>query len=196
MPYAMIHFLVARAVEPGASPAFWVGNVAPDYASERELKDRIHLLGGGDRWAALAGLRDKLDIANPFERGWLLHLFTDARWEDGLFLSYRNWAETVGYGEGWFAGYREESNLATCHLYHSLPWAKRVMDAISSFDLHSVETSLPISRAECAWYLDRVVRRHKESDPACMPRFFSAALPAAFAGETALKYREWMDQMQ
>ena len=77
MPSSMIHLLAAHELEPAAPGLFWAGNLAPDYTNDRPVKDRIHLRDAADRIAALTELKHTLRPDDPFERGWLLHLFVD-----------------------------------------------------------------------------------------------------------------------
>jgi len=74
MPSTGIHLLVAHSIEPEAQNLFWIGNFAPDYTNDRELKDKIHLRDTRDRWNSLEKLYLDIDKNNIFNIGWFLHL--------------------------------------------------------------------------------------------------------------------------
>ena len=137
-------------------------------------------------------MRDKIDMENPFERGWLLHLFTDACWDEHELMEYKSYAESFGNAENWFSGYRNEIGLATYYLYHHLPWAKQVWDLIKNADLSMINTSLPISQSDAGWYRDRVVARHFESEANIKPEFFTHDKILNFSQNTAARYKAWL----
>ena len=196
MPSTMIHLAVAHEIEPEGPGLFWVGNFAPDYTNDRALKDHIHLRDAADRWAALAKLNSELDPANPFERGWLMHLFTDACWDEHFISDFRDWYLASHADENWFQAYREEIGLDTYYLYHREPWAKEVWRRIERADLDEVATTLPIAPAENRWYRDRVAERHASSDPASAPRFFTLDMLEGFRQTTAERYRKWREALE
>jgi len=188
----MIHLLTAYEIEPESTGLYWVGNFAPDHAGTRELKDKIHLRGTADRDAALRGLRRQIDINDPFERGWLVHMFADYCWDINEFSAYRDWYLSA-HGDGnWFSSYREETGIASYYLYHNLPWPRLVWEQIKQTDLKPVNTKLPITLADNERYRDNVVRRHEESDPGCESLIYTMDTLTGFARATAEKYRIWL----
>jgi hypothetical protein len=185
----MIHLLTAYQLEPEATGLFWAGSFAPDYTNDREKKDTIHLRLIPNRFDALAKMYDP--GANDFERGWFLHLFTDACWDEAQLPAYIEWFTTANFGGNWFSHYREEIGAVSYGLYHSRPWAKGVWELIRDADLTAVKTTLPVTPEENGWYRDRVARKHAESDPAQTPRFYTEEMVTVFAEETAKWYRKW-----
>ena len=192
MPSTMIHLSVAHEVEPEAPDFFWIGNFAPDYTNDTALKDQIHLRNTPDRWASLEKLYEEIDKENPFERGWVLHLFVDAYWDVKQILEYRDWYISTYAGENWFPHYREEIGWVSYYLYHHLPWSKNIWSSIKDAKLVNINSSLPITLAENEWYRDRVARKHAESDPMQIPQLFTEDRIMDFSLSTANRYREWI----
>jgi hypothetical protein len=75
-------------------------------------------------------------------------------------------------------------------LYHHVPWAKSVWELIENAPLDEIETSLPITVSDNEWYRDRVVRKHRESDPDQPFQFFTIDRIKSFAETTSKKYRD------
>ena len=191
MPSTMIHLLAAYELEPAGTGLFWVGNFAPDYASDRVLKDKIHLRDTEDRIGALRTLYQSIDKNNDFERGWFFHLFTDACWDESVFLECRDYFISLGNEENWFSQYRNEIGLASYYLYHSLPWAKEMWQVIADTQLDKIETSLLITPVENSGYRDRVCARHIESPPDIPPKFLLDEKITAFVDAVIDKYKKW-----
>lgn len=190
----MIHLLLAREVNQEAPDLFWVGNFAPDFTNEREIKDRIHLRTASNRLEALSNLRDTLDAGNPFEMGWLLHLFADMCWDSSMYKSFQQKYENITTDQHWFSKYREELGFASFYLYHHLDWAPQLLNQIKNTDLSSISSGLPISQQEIEGFRDRVYDKHTLSDPASISSEFNEALLLNFARETAQKYKAWNKQ--
>lgn len=191
MPSTMIHLLVAHEIEPEAPDFFWVGNFAPDYTNDRELKDKIHLRDKADRWILLDELYTNINKENSFERGWFLHLFVDTCWDEKLLIEYKNWFESINKDDNWFLSYRNEIGLATYYLYHNLTWSRKIWDLIKYAQLSDINTSLPITLAQNEWYRDRVVSKHSESDSTQSPKFFIMDKLTDFSQITVNRYKEW-----
>ena len=85
----MIHLQVAYIINANAPDLFWVANFAPDYTNDRALKDEIHLRNESDRMEALGQLKKKINMNDPFEAGWLLHLFVDACWDATMIPAFK-----------------------------------------------------------------------------------------------------------
>jgi hypothetical protein len=165
--------------------------MAPDYTDAREIKNFIHLRDRPDRLGALAALRDSLDLSMPFDEGWLLHLFADARWDAEVVPRYA--ARYTDPARHWFPAYRGEQGSASHHMYHNLPWSRDIwarIDAVSLANTRELRTALPVP-LELDWYIARVRRRHSEN-AGKRSEFFSPEMVGAFAEETAGLYREWV----
>jgi len=192
MPSTGIHLLVGYKFNPAACDAFWLGCFAPDYTNDRTRKDHIHLRDTDDRPAGLCALRATADMSDPFALGWLLHLFTDMRWDASLLAQYREaYLGTDAENGGWFLPYRHEIGLASYYIYHHMPWSSSVWAQINTADC-TKQTNLPISAAELACYRDRVAQKHGESDPAAAPAYYASDVLQRFACDTAAAFRAWM----
>ena len=177
----MIHLLTAREVPGGTQPLFCLGSLAPDYVSDRERKDALHLRREPDREAALLHLRDRLDPENPFEAGWLLHLLADLDWDTKVIPAYR---ATLPAEADWFPLYRRECHRAGYALYHSLPWCRETMKSILALDLGRLETSLDLDLPALDAFRRMLARKLEESPADSRSDAFPPARLAAFARET------------
>jgi hypothetical protein len=184
--------MVAHELEPEAPAAFWVGSFAPDYTNDRLKKDEIHLRAVPDRWAALEELYGRIDKSNAFERGWFLHLFTDACWDDKHVMEFKDWFESAHREGEWFPAYSNEIGYLTYHLYHHMPWSKKVWELIANAKLDEITTSLPITVSENECYRDRVVGKHFESDPDQSFQFYTVDRIKAFSEKTSQRYLDWI----
>jgi hypothetical protein len=147
MPSPMIHLLTAHEVNPNAHALFWVGNLAPDYINERELKDKIHFRNHPKRIEALAKLKTEIDIANPFEEGWLLHLFTDLYWDEIYIPIFKEKCKKSNATSDWFTNYRKETTLASFYIYHNFDWSQHVWNKILNANLKTLSSHLPITQS-------------------------------------------------
>lgn len=193
MPSAMIHLLIAHEVDPNGPDLFWFGNFAPDYTDYRPLKDHIHFRNAANRLEALRQFKDTIDMENPFEAGWLLHLFADACW-DTLEVSafQQKYGEALGSPQ-WFLKYREEINLASFYLYHHIYWAPHVWDQILRADLTAIPSRLPLTQEESDSFRTRVHKRHFESDKGSISLEYDDQKIFDFVRNTAQKYLQWCE---
>ena len=196
MPSTMIHLLTAREllaahnINSEAPGLFWFGNFAPDFTEEREKKDLIHFRTVPDWLEALRQLKDSLDLANPFQLGWLLHLFADLCWDETVFQAFRLKYENAPV-QPWFRTYRNEIGLATYYLYHHIDWAPAVFGQIKNTDMQDIPAILPVTGEELEQFRDRVHKKHTESDPASVSSEYSEEMMMRFARATARKFTEW-----
>jgi hypothetical protein len=185
----MIHLAVAHEYDGNGDGLFYFANMAPDYTDARAIKDIIHLRDKPDREAALRELRQTLDLENPFELGWLLHLFTDWQWDTRVIPRYRD-AYT---GDGnWFLAYRPELGRISFKLFREEPWAREVWEKIGAAELndtYSLTRSLPVP-LELGWFARRVRARHERGGDE--PKYFTVEFTENFARETAERFREWL----
>lgn len=186
MPSAMIHLLTASRYPGGEEPLFRLGSLAPDYISERERKDAIHLRREPERGEALKRLAASLDRGNPFEAGWLLHLLADLRWDTGVIPGYR---ASLPEGTDWFPLYRKECHRAGYALYHSLPWGAEAMEAVLTVELNRLNTSLDLDLSALDTFRRMLARKHRESPADSRSDSFPPALLERFAAETAAEGR-------
>ena len=192
MPGTGIHLLVAHAIEPDASGAFFFGSFAPDYEQERAPKDAIHLRKEPDRLAALTTLRDGLDMRDDFTRGWVLHLFTDLLWDESLLAQYRR-AYTGGDDTrgDWFYPYREELGLTTSYLYRQAPWMDVVMRCVRAVNVRAIQAGLPVDKDKLEWWRNRTCLKHSETEPGVRLGYYTLDMLNDFAARTAKEWRVW-----
>lgn len=190
MPSAMIHLLTARDYDPAGGALYLLGSIAPDYARERTFKDAIHLRDRADRAAALDELRDQLDLTDGFSLGWLLHLFTDHRWDESHLRAYR---ETHEQDADWFRGYHRELHSAGYALYHRCDWAEPANAAILAVGLSSLPAALPADPAGIEEFRSILIEKTRESDAAVFSAAFPPELLEPFAAETAAAFRAWLE---
>ncbi len=191
MPAAMIHLLTARDYDPEGDARFLLGCIAPDHAFDRAYKDSIHLRDVPDRPAALAELRSRLDLRDGYCLGWLLHLFTDLKWDDSFFADYRAAHEGE---ENWFRGYHRELHSAGYALYHRYAWADRVCSEILAVDLASLPASLPGNTEQMEEFRTILMEKTRESDPDIHSDVFPVETVERFAADTAAGFRRWMEE--
>ena len=184
----MIHLLVAYEISPKAPDLFWVGNFAPDYTNDRQLKDEIHFRNVSNRMEALGQLRKITNNNNPFESGWLLHLFVDTCWDEIMITEFQQKYRI----QDWFVKYREETALASFYLYHHMDWTSKVWAQILKADLSSIPSELPITQCEAEWYRDRLYKRHSDSKMDSVSLEYNEELLLDFSRKTAQKYKEWI----
>jgi len=194
----MIHLLAAHELEPGAPASYWVGSNAPDYVETwqnrdeiRAAKDSIHLRDAPDRWAALKEVYAGIDRDNPFERGWFIHLFTDACWDETEVGEFHDSYKPASEDDHWFPAYRNEVGEASFYLYRHLTWAGEVWGLVKSARINEIATSLPVDLAGVEAYWRYVIKTHEESGPARAPAFYTGDKIKDFALRTASRYNEW-----
>lgn len=192
MPSPMIHLLVAYEINPKASDSFWVGNIAPDYTNDRQLKDEIHFRNSENRLEELRQLRNKIDKNNPFESGWLLHLFVDKCWDEIMIPAFQQKYKNSSVFHDWFIKYREETALASFYLYHHMEWSPQIWTQILNADLSIITSELPIIQYEAEWYRDVLYRRHSESNNNLLSKEYTEEQLLDFSRKTARQYIEWL----
>lgn len=192
MPSPMIHLLVANEITPKAPDLFWVGNFAPDYTNDRQLKDEIHFRNSANRLESLRELRNKIDNNNPFESGWLLHLFVDKCWDEIMIPAFQDKYKNSSAFQDWFVKYREETALASFYLYHHMDWVPQIWNQILNADLSTITLELPITQCEAELYRERLYRRHSESSNNSVSQEYTEEQLLDFSRKTAHQYMEWL----
>ena len=189
MPSAMIHLLTARDIPGGEDPRFLLGSLAPDCFTRREEKDKVHLRLEPDRPLALKRLAERLDLEDPFEAGWLVHLLADLRWDTGVIPVFR---ASLPEGTDWFPLYRRECHRAGYALYRSLPWSRKAMEDILSVDLNALQSSLTPDLSALEEFRRMLFGKHEESPADSRSDRFPPELLERFARETAAEAAKLM----
>lgn len=191
MPSAMIHLLVAGKIPGGEDPLFRLGSLAPDYLTQRAEKDAVHLRLEPDRFAALQKLAGRLDLRNPFDAGWLVHLLADLRWDTEVIPAFR---ASVSDGADWFPLYRKESHRAGYALYHRSSWGREAMRAVLEADLNALHTALEVDLPALEEFRRMLFRKHEESPADSRSPHFPPEMLERFALETAEEAAKFLPQ--
>jgi len=192
MPSTMIHLLVAHEIKPKSPDLFWVGNFAPDFTNDRQIKDEIHLRNAVNRFEALRQFRKTINDNDPFESGWLLHLFVDACWDEIKISAFQQKHKNNPDDEQWFLKYRQEIVLASYYLFHHMDWAPQIWNQILKADLSSIQSQLPITRNQIEWLREMVYKKHSESNVNSLSIEYNKEQLLDFSRETALRYKDWV----
>lgn len=185
MPSPMIHLLAAHIYASDASGLFYAGCIMPDYTNERDKKDTIHFRNAPDKWSALSGMA-ACDPEDEFLEGWLFHLFTDCRWDEGVLPDYIAKHDP----DAWFIPYREQTKLASFWLFHNSVWTGEVWDKILSAPLKSGTFAGAPSLEEMDWYRKRLYERHRDNTSE-QSLDFSPGMVENFAKDAARLYKSW-----
>ena len=153
MPSSMIHLLAAYKYDPKSSVAFFIGNIVPDIISEWKEKDRSHFRDRKDRLNALKELANTININDDFNRGVLLHLYLDYKWDTYPMKKFKEGFEK----DTWFRPYRYEISLAGAWLYHNRDWSKDLWEKIISCPMTSYENNFGYEkRIYIIFYLEAI----------------------------------------
>lgn len=193
MPSTMIHLLTAYEVKKEAPDLFWVGNFAPDYINDRVEKDKIHFRDCSDRIAALYNLKKQINMNNPFEEGWILHLFVDNYWDKEVISLFKENHKKANESSDWFLKYRNETSIASFSLFHTVSWSKKIWAQILKADLSQLNSTLPAKEEDMKVFIERVYKRHSENKPE-PSLLYTEEMIADFAKRTAEKYRKWIEE--
>jgi hypothetical protein len=185
----MIHLLVAYQISPKEPDSYWLGNIAPDYTNNRQLKDQFHFRNTSGRMPALRQLKEKIDINNPFGCGWLLHLFVDACWDEIMIPVFQQ----KYMSQDWFLKYRRETALASFYLFHHMDWTCQIWTQILNADFSRNDQEFPVSQYEVDRYRDQVYKRHSESNADSVSLEYREDLLLSFSLTTAHRYRQWLE---
>ena len=194
MPSLMIHLLTAYEVNKNGSDLFWIGNFAPDYINDRKTKDTVHFRDSSNRLESLNKLKNEIDSNNQFESGWLLHLFVDSCWDEKMIPAFKEKYKFYDTTQDWFIKYREETSLASYYLYHKYEWAAKMWEQILNADLSSLNSNLPVTQSDIKGYIERIYKRHSESDINSVSTEYSEEIVVEFAKNTANLYIEWINK--
>ena len=170
MPLPMVHLSVAYHLiqDHGypASPAFYLGSLAPDAIHMRpgtDQKDKyvVHLVDqNGFQHERLQALLTQGDAAQPAERqdliaGYAAHILTDVAWRTEVLLPFRRpRVERMPYAELRTLYYNETDKL-DFDLYDEQPWRPEVWELLRVAQAQDVglgEGTLLLTAAEVdAW---------------------------------------------
>lgn len=195
MPGSMVHLLVAQLLPDGREPLFLLGSIAPDAIAQRpgatrEEKDRMHFRTQ-NRWALLRSLAENASEDDPFSKGYLLHLYTDALWDEGPQADYK-----VRFpSDNWIVPYRKELGLCGSWLFQHAEWSKDVWAALLSVTAVDCSIGGCPSCSEILAFRDSIYHTHKNRDSG-PSAIFSPELVDRFAVETVHAYLKWLQKIK
>jgi len=118
MPVHMIHLFVAKKVNPNASLAFYVGNLAPDAVRDGDTRSdkkiKSHFYDAPDRDDVLR--KFALNANNDYLKGYLLHLFADIQFH--VFWKKNTTFPPYKFGEESWTKFMEENNKIEWHDFY------------------------------------------------------------------------------
>lgn len=135
MPSTMIHLLLSHKIAPDAPVEYHIGNIAPDGISTREnyhfkLKDALHFRGSANRLQDIEDLSHTLDMNDPFNEGYITHLYFDMHWDRDCTDKF-----VREYQDGhWFPAYRRHISLAAAFLYHEAEYLRTTWHQMVQYD--------------------------------------------------------------
>lgn len=187
MPSSMVHLLTAYKYDPKATVAFLIGNIVPDIITEWKEKDRTHLRDRPDRLCALKELAATMNMQDDFEKGIILHLFLDYKWDVNPREEFTKRYE----GYTWFEPYRHEIALTGAWLYHHTDWSERVWKELISYPLADFENN-KYDENEIKKFIVRNYKWHNENyiGPSL---YFTPELIEEFTSKVAVEFRDWLD---
>ena len=134
MPVHMIHLFVAKKVNPNASLAFYVGNLAPDASRDGDTRSdkkiKSHFYDASDRDDVLR--KFALKANNDYLKGYLLHLFADTQFH--VFWKKNTTFPPYKFGEESWTKFMEENNKINSYAYHNTEWAYSLYKKMENWD--------------------------------------------------------------
>jgi hypothetical protein len=191
MPSSMIHLLAAYKYDPKSSVAFFIGNIVPDIISEWKEKDRSHFRDRKDRLNALKELANTININDDFNRGVLLHLYLDYKWDTYPMKKFKEGFEK----DTWFRPYRYEISLAGAWLYHNRDWSKDLWEKIISCPMTSYENNFGYEKEDIYNFLSRSYKWHRDNKigPSL---FFTPDFIEVFTDNVVNEFKDWLDNFK
>lgn len=192
MPSSMIHLLAARLYEPGATPLFFIGNLAPDaYPGDYKGKDRTHFRDRADREKALREYALSHDLTGDFHRGVVMHLYLDLHWDREAMEKYK-----AGYTDfSWVAPYRNEISTASKWLYSRLDWSEKLWEDMKAVRENQYGEFMDTSSRDIH---DFLVRNHEQAGSfvAGPSDVYPPEYVEEFCSRMAVWFREWLEEFR
>ncbi|HZK34955.1 MAG TPA: hypothetical protein VFD33_06570, partial [Bacillota bacterium] len=186
----MVHLLTAYKYNKKSSTAFFVGNIAPDSISTWKEKDKSHLRGRPDRLQALIKLAEGYQDQSDLDKGILLHLYLDYKWDIGPLKGF-----IEGYkGQGWLQAYRHEIGLASAWVYHHTSWSQRVWDQMESYPESLYKNTYGFDKGEIASLISSNRSWHRENNigPSTL---YPPDFTEEFTSRIAIEFKDWLDSL-
>jgi len=189
MPSTMIHLAIAREYEVKVLPSFYIGNIAPDAVYTREEKDIIHFRNNKDRYKLLYEFKNKLNLEHPFNLGYLLHLYTDYKWDNS---ALKEFTKTI-VDEQWFMPYREEIALAGGYLFHSNHWSEDIYKKMMNCDTTSYIDGYNVDIDNIKEYINRTYRWNQKNNIG-PSKFYTPLYITEFINKVIVDFNRWLKE--
>ncbi|MFO7698232.1 MAG: hypothetical protein R6X16_13900 [Anaerolineae bacterium] len=209
MPLPMVHLTVAVTMLADLNfprvPEFLLGNLAPDAIHMREGwtpddKRRTHLfLSSGDLstgadgavLALLASWNDRVTGIEPLHLGYAVHLLTDLRWREQIWLPLKGRLPgDLGYQEERALYYRETDEVDRL-LFESAPWRPEVWRLLAT--ARQADVPGMVSAQEIDLWRQRTLHWFEQLAPASEPlAYLSLELVQDFARDTGRQVAYWL----
>ena len=186
MPSSMPHLIVAKKIIPNANIDFYMGTLAPDAVKERTEKEKVHFAYVSDIENALKAFSLKAD--NDYLKGFLLHLYTDWKWNTTHLSDFIN--KTNG---SWYPAYREEIGKVTAYAFHNTEWAHSLYEELEFWDFNGfVETEFITKDSIKEWIgRSKKWRIENKREPSLA---FPPTLIETFTNNTASDFIKWFSE--
>jgi hypothetical protein len=189
----MIHLLVAKKVNPNASLAFFVGNIAPDANQDGDARSdkkiKSHFYDVPDRDDAFREFA--LKAHNDYLKGYLLHLFADKQfhifWKKNVNFTYQ-------FGEESWTQFMEENDKINSYAYQNAEWAYSLYKQMENWDYDGFVETESISKDDVKWMIPY---RHERTmtNKLAFSTVFPPALVEKLVDETAEEFSKWFPKL-
>lgn len=164
MPSSMMHLLLAKKIHNSYPIEFFIGSIAPDAIAIRENytfadKNKLHFRNSNIRLDDIYNLAKTVDMNDPFQEGYILHLFFDAYWDNDCIMKYiRDFGE-----DGWFRRYRNEISRAGSWIYHNDAEIAEIWDNMFAFNKTIEKIVQGITQDEITGFINRNYAWHRDN---------------------------------
>ncbi|PWM46575.1 MAG: hypothetical protein DBX47_02000 [Clostridiales bacterium] len=191
MPSSMIHLLTGKEIDANASTLFYIGCLAPDCIEERGFKDHHHFRDRKDRLEALHELKEKLDLADPYQYAILLHLYADLKWDEETCTRFRKHFYKDDVFE--FQKYRKEIGVVGNYFYHIYPWNPKLWKDMEDFPVEKYPEIYDFPADKIHEFIVRQGKWHTENNTG-PSKIFTADFIKYFVGNTTFEFRKWIKE--
>jgi len=185
MPSYFIHLSVAKKVNPTAGLDFFIGNLAPDSVSGKN-KNINHFRNEPDMDLALKNFARTQNMKNEYLKGFLLHLFTDWKWNDSILADF-----IKNEGDGWYRKYDYEYGLIESYGSSNTIWVYKLREQMNLCeDYNYIETKFVTKEGIKAMFeSSHKWKLENKTEPSTA---FPPELIEKFAVDTADDFIKWL----
>ena len=194
MPSPVVHFAVAKKVNPNAAIDFFIGNIAPDCVANNEWKNITHMRDALNMEEAIKTFASKMNVHNEYIKGMILHLFVDWKWIDTILSDY-----SKKTGEGWYRKYTQELISIESYMFYHLNWVRELWEQLDLCDMHDFVETECITKEFIKSDINRVrkvkIERYNKQLEQHINVMPSPAFPPSridqFANDTSADFIKW-----